>query len=88
MIAPWARAAWELENDVKGFDTVITAAESLMTRYSPVVGCIRSWDTCTTKRYSFQDPEKDFLVIVVSDRISLTLEMETEIVAHWNFTVG
>ncbi|KAI2776238.1 glycoside hydrolase family 88 protein [Daldinia loculata] len=64
MIAPWARAAWELENDVKGFDTVITAAESLMTRYSPVVGCIRSWDTCTTKRYSFQDPEKDFLVIV------------------------
>ncbi|KAI0117506.1 glycoside hydrolase family 88 protein [Daldinia grandis] len=64
MIAPWARAAWELENDVKGFDTVITAAESLMTRYSPVVGCVRSWDTCITKRYSFQDPDKDFLVIV------------------------
>ncbi|KAI1474106.1 glycoside hydrolase family 88 protein [Daldinia eschscholtzii] len=64
MIAPWARAAWEIENDVRGFDTMVTAAESLMTRYSPVVGCIRSWDTCITKRYSFQDLNKDFLVIV------------------------
>ncbi|KAK6948055.1 hypothetical protein Daesc_009819 [Daldinia eschscholtzii] len=36
MIAPWARAAWEIENDVRGFDTMVTAAESLMTRYSPV----------------------------------------------------
>ncbi|KAI1370952.1 glycoside hydrolase family 88 protein [Hypoxylon crocopeplum] len=64
MIAPWARAAWELENDVRAYDTVITAAKSLMTRYSPVVGCMRSWDTCVTKRYSFQDLDKDFLVII------------------------
>ncbi|KAI1390411.1 glycoside hydrolase family 88 protein [Hypoxylon trugodes] len=64
MIAPWARAAWELENDVRGYDTVITAAKSLASRYSPVVGCIRSWDTCVTKRYSFQDLDKNFLVIV------------------------
>ncbi|KAI8956425.1 glycoside hydrolase family 88 protein [Daldinia sp. FL1419] len=64
MITPWARAAWELENDARGFDTVITAAESLMTRYSQTVGCIRSWDTCITKRYSFREPDKDFLVIV------------------------
>ncbi|KAI2619462.1 glycoside hydrolase family 88 protein [Hypomontagnella submonticulosa] len=64
MIAPWARAAWELDHDVRGYDAVITAAKSLMTRYSPVIGCIRSWDTCVTKRYSFQEPGKDFLVIV------------------------
>ncbi|KAI6087343.1 glycoside hydrolase family 88 protein [Hypoxylon rubiginosum] len=64
MIASWARVAWELENDSRAYDTVITAARSLASRYNPLVGCIRSWDTCVTKRYSFRDPEKDFLVIV------------------------
>lgn len=66
MIVPWARAAWELQNDTRGYDTVITAAKSLAGRYSPAVGCIRSWDVCVTKRYSFTDLDKDFLVIIVS----------------------
>ncbi|XXG96836.1 hypothetical protein Hte_003127 [Hypoxylon texense] len=64
MIASWARVAWELEGDARAYDTTITAAKSLTARYSPVVGCIRSWDTCNTRRYSFLDPDKDFLVIV------------------------
>lgn len=72
MIASWARVAWELENDTRAYDTVITAAKSLLSRYSPVVGCIRSWDACVTKRYSFREPDKDFLVIVVSDLGLLT----------------
>ncbi|KAI1465574.1 Six-hairpin glycosidase-like protein [Daldinia caldariorum] len=57
MIAPWARTAWELDNNKKGFDAIIMAAGSLMARYSQKVGCITN-------------PDKDFLV-AVDDLMSL-----------------
>lgn len=66
MIFPWAKLAWNLNHDTQAYDTIIRASRSLALRYSPSVGAIRSWDTCTTKRYSFQDPSEDFLVIIVS----------------------
>jgi hypothetical protein len=64
MIQPWARKAWELNQDHKAFDTLVTAARSLASRFNETVGSLRSWDTCVTKRYNFQDPSKDFLVII------------------------
>lgn len=67
MIHSWAKLAWELERDTRAYDTIIRAAKSLASRYSRAVGAIRSWDTCVTKRYSFQDPSEDFLVIIVSE---------------------
>ena len=73
MLCPWARLQWELNRDQRSFDTLMTGAEMLASRYSEEVGCIRSWDTCQTKSYSFLDPETDFLVIIVSRRSVLLL---------------
>ncbi|KAF4828838.1 Unsaturated chondroitin disaccharide hydrolase [Colletotrichum tropicale] len=64
MIFPWARPAWELNHDRRAFESTITAAKSLCSRYDDTVGSIRSWDVCVTKRYKFLDPSKDFLVII------------------------
>ncbi|KAI8218219.1 hypothetical protein K4K53_008863 [Colletotrichum sp. SAR 10_77] len=64
MIFPWARPAWELNHDRRAFESAITAAKSLYSRYDHTVGSIRSWDVCVTKRYKFLDPSKDFLVII------------------------
>ncbi|KAL1878550.1 hypothetical protein VTK73DRAFT_7891 [Phialemonium thermophilum] len=64
MILPWAGPAWSLHGDARAFDTIRTAAETLASRFSPTLGCIRSWDTCVTKKYNFSDPDSDFLVII------------------------
>ncbi|KAJ4996110.1 hypothetical protein K4K48_009056 [Colletotrichum sp. SAR 10_66] len=64
MIFPWARPAWELNHDRRAFESAITAAKSLYSRYDGTVGSVRSWDVCVTKRYKFLDPNKDFLVII------------------------
>ena len=69
MISPWARLAWELDRDVKAYETLITAAKSLASRYNANTTCLRSWDTCVTNRYSFTDPSMDFLVIIVSSPV-------------------
>ena len=66
MISPWARLAWDLDQDVKAYETLITAAKTLASRYNTKTKCLRSWDTCVTNRYSFTDPSLDFLVIIVS----------------------
>lgn len=66
MISPWASLAWDLHRDARARQTMLTAAKSLYDRYDAKVGCIRSWDFCVTKRYSFTKPEDGFLVIIVS----------------------
>ena len=66
MISPWARLSWELDHDAKAYETLITAAQTLATRYNVKTECLRSWDTCVTNRYSFMDQSLDFLVIIVS----------------------
>ena len=65
MITPWAKLAWILNRDFRAFETLKTTAKTLSARFSPAVGALRSWDTCKTKAYSFQDPAKDFLMIIV-----------------------
>jgi hypothetical protein len=69
MISPWARKAWELEGDQQAYQTLITAAQTLAARYNATTRCLRSWDTCVTKRYEFSDPKLDFLVIIVSSEL-------------------
>lgn len=64
MIQPWAQPSWELERSERAFQSMITAAKSLASRYDEKVGSLRSWDVCITKRYKFVDPTKDFLVII------------------------
>jgi hypothetical protein len=65
MISPWARLAWDLDQDAKAHMTLITAAKTLASRYNAKTKCLRSWDTCVTEKYSFTDPSSDFLVIIV-----------------------
>ncbi|KAF4342253.1 Unsaturated glucuronyl hydrolase [Fusarium beomiforme] len=64
MICPWTRLQWDLDHNEKAFDTLLTAANTLADRFCESVGCIRSWHVCQTKIYSFEDPDKDFLVII------------------------
>ncbi|KAG9792272.1 hypothetical protein KCU88_g741, partial [Aureobasidium melanogenum] len=64
MIQPWAQLGWELDHDSRCHDTLVRAARALASRYDPKVGCIRSWDVCFTRRYAFDDPSKNFLVII------------------------
>ncbi|RYP58452.1 hypothetical protein DL769_008943 [Monosporascus sp. CRB-8-3] len=64
MIAPWAKPAWELNRDFRAFETLKGAAKTLYRRFSPEVGLIRSWDTCTTKRYSFVKPDAEYLTVI------------------------
>lgn len=64
MIQPWAEPAWELDHDIQSFKSIVMAAHSLASRFNQEVGAIRSWDVSYTKRYSFDDPGRDFLVII------------------------
>ena len=64
LIHPWARLGWELDANEKCYNSMLVAANGLAARFNPRVGCIRSWDTCFTKRYAFADPKDDFLVII------------------------
>jgi hypothetical protein len=64
MIAPWAMKAWSLDHDPQAYNSLVLAAHSLASRFDERVQSLRSWDVCHTKRYSFTDPGKDFLVII------------------------
>lgn len=60
------RMDWELTSNPASLRGYCTAAASLATRYSPLVGAIRSWDRSVSKRYEIGDPDRNFLVIVDS----------------------
>lgn len=64
MIQPWAQVGWELDGDGRCFRSMIAAAYALASRFDENVGAIRSWDTCKTRRYHFDNPQTDFLVII------------------------
>jgi hypothetical protein len=66
IIQPALRMDWELTGNHESLKNVVTAAESLASRYDERVGAIRSWDQAVNNRYSFTDTEKDFLVIIDS----------------------
>ena len=66
IIMPALRLDWELTGCVRSFETIVTAAESLASRYDERVGANRSWDKSFSKRYSITDKEENFLVIIDS----------------------
>jgi len=66
MIQPSMRRRWELLHDEKALEAVITAAQSLYTRWNGVVGAIRSWDELVQVGVTIDSMEDDFLVIIDS----------------------
>lgn len=66
MIQPSMRPRWELRADLNALRTILTAAESLYTRYSPKVGAIRSWDRLSQEGCSIVDMDTHFIVIIDS----------------------
>jgi hypothetical protein len=66
IIQPALRMDWELTGNERSLAAVVTAAESLASRYSDKVKAIRSWDVAINKRYQYIDKEVDFLVIIDS----------------------
>lgn len=50
----------------RSFKSIVTAAESLASRYDERVRAIRSWDKSFSKRYSITNMEENFLVIIDS----------------------
>lgn len=66
IIMPALRLDWELTGNRQSLDTILTAAESLASRFDERMGAIRSWDQSFSKRYSITDREENFLVIIDS----------------------
>ncbi|EPS27957.1 putative d-4,5 unsaturated beta-glucuronyl hydrolase [Penicillium oxalicum 114-2] len=66
IIQPSMRPRWEIFHDEQALATIITAAESLYTRYSSRIGAIRSWDQLTQKGVNITSMDRDFLVIIDS----------------------
>lgn len=66
IIQPALRMDWELTGNSRSLESVITAAESLASRYDERVGAVRSWDKMNNKKESITDKEENFLVIVDS----------------------
>ena len=66
IVMPALRQDWELTGNRQSLESILTAAESLASRYDERVDAIRSWDQCFSKRYSITDKEENFLVIVDS----------------------
>ncbi|OLN92831.1 Unsaturated chondroitin disaccharide hydrolase 2 [Colletotrichum chlorophyti] len=66
MIQPSMRVRWEVAQDQKALDSIITAAKALYTRYNSTVGAIRSWDALTQHGVTITSLTDDFLVIIDS----------------------
>ncbi|RDL31325.1 Uncharacterized protein BP5553_09534 [Venustampulla echinocandica] len=66
IIQPALRMDWELTGNARSLESVLTAATSLASRFSEKVGAIRSWDDTENARYTFDNMEEDFLVIIDS----------------------
>lgn len=67
MIMPSMRPRWEMFHDTGALETIITAAESLYSRFDPRVQAIRSWDDLDwLTGVNITSTTDDFLVIVDS----------------------
>ena len=66
IIQPALQMDWELTGNTRSLQAVLTAAESLASRYDEKVKAIRSWDVALNKRYNYADKDVDFLVIIDS----------------------
>ena len=66
MVQPAMRQRWELFHDERALESVLTAALSLYSRYSEVVGAIRSWDKMLQQGLEISGIDDNFLVIIDS----------------------
>ncbi|KAH8551148.1 glycoside hydrolase family 88 protein [Umbelopsis sp. PMI_123] len=64
MIMPSFQRDLDLTGNAACKDVIITAANSLLTRWNETVGCFRSWNTTATKQYKFDNKHTDYLVII------------------------
>lgn len=60
------RARYELYNDSRARDAVVTAAYALYSRYNDRAGAIRSWDKLDQHNVNISSLTEDFLVIIDS----------------------
>ncbi|KAB8075853.1 Six-hairpin glycosidase [Aspergillus leporis] len=66
LILPALRRDWELTGNRTSFDSLITAAHSLATRFDARVDAVRSWDSLVNKRHNITNKATNFLVIIDS----------------------
>ncbi|KAJ6447284.1 glucuronyl hydrolase [Purpureocillium lavendulum] len=66
IVEPALRRDYELTGNAQSLQSIMTAAESLASRYSEATSAIRSWDTFVNNRHGFSRKEDCFLVIIDS----------------------
>ncbi|GAB5591285.1 hypothetical protein Unana1_06185 [Umbelopsis nana] len=64
MIMPSFQRDYDLTGNKACEAVIIQSAESLLTRWNETVGCLRSWNTTSTKTYKYNNKDTDFLVII------------------------
>jgi hypothetical protein len=64
LIMPSFGREYDLERSESSKNVIITAANSLITRWNEKVGLLRSWDSVESKTYKFINKDTDFLVII------------------------
>lgn len=60
------RMDWRLTGNPDSLSSIVTAANSLSSRFCERVGAIRSWDVATSRAYNVTSKDEDFLIIVDS----------------------
>lgn len=66
IVEPALRRDYELTGNAKSLGSILTAAESLASRYNEKTSAIRSWDTFVNNHHGFSSKENCFLVIIDS----------------------
>ncbi|KAE8416023.1 Six-hairpin glycosidase-like protein [Aspergillus pseudocaelatus] len=66
IIQPALQRDWEHFGNKRSLDSILTAAESLATRFDERVGAIRSWDRFSNAHHDINSMDDDFLVIIDS----------------------
>ncbi|KAJ5377849.1 Six-hairpin glycosidase-like protein [Penicillium cataractarum] len=66
IIQPALRRDWELFGQQESLKSLLSAAESLASRYDQRVGAIRSWDSFANAHHNITSTEDDFIVIIDS----------------------
>ena len=64
MMMPSFYSDYALTGNEASRDIILDAAQSLSSRWSETVGCLRSWDSMTSPWWDFSDKSKNFLVII------------------------
>lgn len=66
IIEPALRRDFELTGNMRSYNSIQTAAESLASRYNGTTKAIRSWDTFVNNEHRFDKKDECFLVIIDS----------------------